>query len=153
MRRELDRDYVLCARCDEYDDAALSIIHRVPLCRNCQSTRATMRICSICARWAPSERHHIASKRQMPTLTLPVCLNCHAILSQMQTRWDPRWKTESRPLWFLLEGLCDVLVLWLERRATDTFEPELVHLLGEADLYLQAVLRTRTMTSEKVMTI
>jgi hypothetical protein len=151
MSRAIDRDYLVCIRCDEYDDAALRVINSTPLCRNCRSTRATKRICSICRKRAPFERHHVASKRQVPTLTVPICLNCHAILSYRQAGWDPRWKTQSRPVWFLLEGLSDVLELWLERRTTDTFEPEFERFLGEADRYLQAVLRTRTTTSGKVM--
>lgn len=107
--------------------------------------RHPQRRCAICRRTAPSEAHHVASKRQHPTLTLTVCLNCHRLLSQRQYRWHPAWKSEAHPLRYLAQGVYDVLCLWRERSplATEVFQNcrEVLTMLGRAALYALAALR------------
>jgi hypothetical protein len=90
----------------------------------------------------------VASKRQHPTLTLNVCLNCHRLLSQRQYRWPPGWKTEKHPLRCVAQGVYDVLCLWRERSplANEALAllrqcRELLTMLGQAALYTLAWMR------------
>jgi hypothetical protein len=64
----------------------------------------------VCGVSAPIELHHVAGERQAPD-TVPVCLNCHGILSHFQRYWDPNWQRVRRPDHFLLQGYSDLLHL------------------------------------------
>ena len=153
--------YTACARCDEYAQKTLHSWRGQILCENCRelarmarrsSTGASrrpqrhpIRPCAICCRVAPSELHHVASERQHPILTLPVCLNCHRLLSQRQYRWHPAWKRETHSWRYLAQGVYDVLCLWWERSPVAEMVRErcgdLLRMLGLAALYALAALR------------
>jgi hypothetical protein len=87
------------------------------LCANCADTTHPRRGCPICWRVAAFEVHHVASERQHPTLTLRVCLNCHARLSELQRRWTRAWQTEPHPVRCIVQGVLDVLALWREKHS------------------------------------
>jgi hypothetical protein len=136
-------EYAICEgdACGEYYTKALSRVDGQVLCANCADTRHARRRCAICDRVAPSESHHVASKRQHPTLTLPVCLNCHRILSRRQYRWHPSWRTGAHPLRYLIQGVYDVMCLWLERSPVAEQCRELLTMLGRAALCVLPHLR------------
>jgi hypothetical protein len=41
-------------------------------------------VCLTCGHFTRIERHHVAGERNHPTLTVPVCVPCHNILSEWQ---------------------------------------------------------------------
>ena len=68
--------------------------------------------CAVCEREdGPFEEHHVAGRRNSD-LSVPVCIRCHARLSERQNGWDPRWQCEDKPPGlretFLLRGLGDL---------------------------------------------
>jgi hypothetical protein len=78
--------------------------------------------CVACGLLAPAELHHVAGRRYNDGETTPVCLNCHAILTERQMRdWHPRWRIawrEREPTerehvarLFLEQGWLDILAL------------------------------------------
>jgi len=107
-------EYASCRECGEYADAALRTIGGVCLCANCADSHHQHGVCSICEQTRPIEAHHIAGRRQVSD-TIPVCLNCHRILSQRQYQWHPSWRVQRRPLLFMLQGALDSLYLWCMR--------------------------------------
>jgi hypothetical protein len=142
MRRQPDLpDYAACGRCGEYYRAALRTVDNQVLCANCADVRHTHGRCTVCGAVAPSELHHVASARQLPDLTVPVCLNCHRILSARQYRWYPAWRSEPHPLRYLVQGVLDVVALWLERSPVAEHCRELFALLGRAALLALGSLR------------
>lgn len=160
-------EYASCERCGEYAAAALRVVtehrherehgeanasERHILCANCTDTTHTQRRCAICGGMLPSELHHVASERQHPTLLLPVCLNCHRILSARQYRWHPAWRTEAHPLAYVLQGVCDVVCLWLERSPVAEQCRELFALLGRAVIYVLAYLRPDALSEVDYLT-
>lgn len=58
--------------------------------------------------------HHIGG-RNNSDITIPVCPNCHAILTLNQKSWDKRWieKGNSPNITFaiMLQGISDLLIL------------------------------------------
>jgi len=150
-RRPEFPEYAACEQCDEYAAAALRKIRKRVLCANCAErdtygdTRHRTRRCAICGRIAPSELHHVASERQHPTLTLCVCLNCHRILSVRQYRWHPAWRTEAHPVRYIIQGVLDVVTLWLQRSPAAEQCRELFALLGRAALCLLPCLRPESL--------
>jgi hypothetical protein len=123
------------------------MVKGVCLCLNCRDRRHPHLRCTICHQVAPGEQHHVASERQLPQFTIPVCLNCHALLSTRQYRWPREWKTEPHPVRCLVQGVHDVVCLWLERSPVMR-EPAmaascraLLAALGKAALYLLPFLR------------
>lgn len=136
-------DYRSCQECGEYAGAALRAIGGVCICANCADTYHRHAVCAVCARYAASEQHHVATWRQSP-LTIPVCLNCHAILSRRQYQWHPAWRAqppELRPLLYLVQGVLDVVTLWCERSPVADQSADLMRLLGRAALLLLPHLR------------
>jgi hypothetical protein len=97
--------------------------------------------CPLClAKDAPSEFHHVATERQHPTFGLKVCLNCHAILTKRQMNdWPPSWKTEPHRLRCLVQGLIDVVGLWLRRSHSGWSLRELAKLCWQAGWSLMGV--------------
>lgn len=57
----------------------------------------------------PLEQHHLAGRKHAPE-TMPVCLNCHAMLSRRQYVWTDLWFKEQCVL-FLIWGILDSFVL------------------------------------------
>src|SRR5262249_6549895 len=90
--------------------------------------------CPLCHReHMPGEFHHVASWRQHRTFGLHVCLNCHAILTRRQTdEWPPSWRTEPHLVRCLVQGLLDVLGLWLRRSHSGWSLGELAKLVAQA---------------------
>ncbi|MGO8948001.1 MAG: hypothetical protein ACLQUY_10130 [Ktedonobacterales bacterium] len=138
-------EYTACSQCGEYARAALRRVNSVVVCRNCAGRTHPQRHCAICWRIAPSEQHHVASKRQQVTLTLPVCLNCHAILSQRQYRWPHDWRTEAHQLRCVIQGVYDVLCLWLERSPVAECCRDLFLMLEQAALIVLSYLRPQAL--------
>ncbi len=137
-------DYAACEGCGEYYAAALRMLDGQVLCANCAEGadgRHPQRRCTICGKVAPSELHHVASARQHPTLTTPLCLNCHRILSQRQYRWHRAWRTEAHPVRYVVQGVLDVVALWFERSPVAKHCTGLFSLLVGAALYLMSYLR------------
>jgi len=99
--------YPSCSCCGEFHRDAVRLLHRGRVCANCADRDRKQGTCSVCATGGPLESHHVAGRKQAPD-TLPVCLSCHRILSQLQYRWHPSWKTEVRPGLFRLQGFIDI---------------------------------------------
>jgi hypothetical protein len=111
------------------------------LCRNCRARREQRGGCAICNREAPTEIHHVAMERQIKRLTIEVCLNCHAILSLRQKQWHRSCLTEYHPLRFLVQGVCDVAQVWLERSPAVKQSRAFFAMLGHAALIALSYLR------------
>ena len=60
------------------------------------------------------QNHHIAGKNNNNT-TIPVCTNCHAILTKDQTTWNKDWskkdKSSDKKDSFMLKGIATILRL------------------------------------------
>jgi len=110
------------------------------VCRNCADSHHRRGRCAICSIVAPIEQHHVAGKKHSP-ITLQVCLNCHAILSQRQYRFHQSWRIESRPVLFTIQGVLDVVMLWLERSPVAEQCLDLWRMIGQAALSLVPALR------------
>jgi CRISPR/Cas system-associated protein Cas10 (large subunit of type III CRISPR-Cas system) len=52
------------------------------------SKRAEQDRCSICGRKLQIEKHHVAGRRHDPDLTTPLCLSCHAQVTEGLRRAD-----------------------------------------------------------------
>lgn len=114
-RKRVVGEYASCACCGEPDRDALRGVGVRVLCHNCADTSHARGSCSICCRRGPMERHHAAGRCNW-AVTIPACLNCHAILSAHQRRsWPPDWTTGERPAFAVVVALLDILLLWLER--------------------------------------
>jgi hypothetical protein len=110
------REYASCA-CGEYHQAALRRLPDGRRCFNCTDTRHRRGLCLGCEQSGPLEEHHIGSKRHLPQ-TIPVCLNCHAILSRWQYRWHPTWRTTEgfcAAVLFSAQGILDIAQLRHDR--------------------------------------
>jgi transcription elongation factor Elf1 len=134
-------EYASCVRCGEYVNSALKVIRGQVLCRNCRDRSHQHRMCAICAQELPTEIHHVAMKRQIPSLTITICLNCHAILSLRQKQWDRSCLTERHPLRFLVQGVHDVTRVWLDRSPAVTQCRAFFTMLGHATLIALSYLR------------
>lgn len=145
-------EYAACTRCGEYAASALRVMDGQAVCHNCADATHRHRHCAICWRMAPSEQHHVASKRQHPTLTLPVCLNCHAILSQRQYNWPPAWRSEAHKLRCVIQGVYDVLCLWLERSPVAENCRDLFVMLEQAALIVLSYLRPEALIDLSALT-
>jgi hypothetical protein len=134
-------EYASCEKCGECARPALRMLRGKVVCQNCADRRHQPLRCAVCFKEAPGEYHHVASERQQPHFTIAVCLNCHAILSQKQRRWDPAWLRESHPVRCIIQGVLDVVALWLKR--SPSVEPcrQLLGMLGQAFLLLVPYLR------------
>lgn len=101
-------EYQSCA-CGEYHCAAL---RTDSMCRNCADTEHPRGNCAYCSLIGPIEEHHICGKergRPYSHMTLPACMNCHAVLSQWQQRWPASYRYR------LALSLIDGLWLYCER--------------------------------------
>ncbi len=130
---------LLCANCTA--DAAERLDGATTPSRNPRHQRAP---CAVCRRIAPVEDHHIASRRQHPTLTIRVCLNCHSLLSLRQYQWldaGNDWRKESHPVRCILQGVYDVVSLWLERSPAADAARDLLAMLWGAFCALVGYLR------------
>lgn len=105
-------DYQSCSRCGEYRKPALRK-NESSLCHNCADKKHRKGLCKICCRdHLPLEQHHLAGRKHAPN-TMPVCLNCHAMLSRRQYEWPDLWFKEQCAL-FLIWGILDFYVLTLD---------------------------------------
>ncbi len=76
-------DECCCPFCGEPNILALRQRPYGVICANCEATRHAMGTCATCGIYKPIEKHHVAGRKHW-AVTLPVCLNCHAILSHHQ---------------------------------------------------------------------
>ncbi len=105
-------EYSNCRQCGEYRKATLRK-SAVGLCHNCADKRHKKGECQAChGDNLPLELHHPAGKKHAPA-TIPICLNCHAILSRRQYEWPTLWLNKPCPL-FLIWGILDCYVLTLD---------------------------------------
>ena len=105
--------YAGCA-CGEYLTDALRrrLRNGRPQCMNCADTRHARGLCAVCLQDdVPIENHHIAGRKHGDTV-IPICLNCHALLSQSQRVWVS--PPPLQPM-YLICGVQDVLRLMLMR--------------------------------------
>jgi hypothetical protein len=103
-------DYQSCNQCGEYRKVTLRKNLEPNLCHNCADKTHSQGSCELCHRdHLPLERHHLAGRKHAPN-TVPICLNCHAMLSRRQYEWPNLWLSESCPL-FLIWGILDSYVL------------------------------------------
>ena len=134
-------EYAACEHCNEYRRVTLRVARGPVLCRNCADRKHPQRRCAICHQVAPSELHHVASERQHPHLTLRVCLNCHALLSDRQARWPSAWRREPHVVRCIVQGVIDVLQLWMERSPVAEQCRAIIVMLAHAALCLLPHLR------------
>ncbi len=99
--------YPSCSGCGEFNQHALRFLPRGRVCANCADHDHRRGTCSVCITDGALESHHVAGWKQSPD-TIPVCLNCHRILSRLQNSWHPSWKTEKRPGLFRLQSFIDI---------------------------------------------
>ena len=79
-------EYAACP-CGEFRRAALRQHRPQVICRNCADRSHPRRLCIPCGRFhLPNEQHHIAG-RPYSSATIPLCLNCHAVVSDRQYGW------------------------------------------------------------------
>ena len=82
-----DIDYIICT-CGEHHSATVNKKKR--RCRNCLNQHKDKQRCMVCGGIHPWENHHTAGRKFMPSLTIRVCMNCHAILTFWQERYYPQ---------------------------------------------------------------
>lgn len=105
----MQHDYANCKQCGEFRKAALRK-SEATLCHNCADKTHANGFCWICRRnHLPLEHHHLAGRKHA-SLTVPICLNCHAMLSRRQYEWPDLWRSE-RCVAFLVFGFIDYCVL------------------------------------------
>jgi predicted amidophosphoribosyltransferase len=105
-----------CTSCSE---TWPGILNAGGLCPNCaaiaQNLGHRVGCCPLCTQQnVPIEVHHPGLKRHWPTVTVPVCLSCHRILTN---RTVSEWKVTltSSPVRCLIQGLTDLIWLWSVR--------------------------------------
>ena len=82
------REYAVCSRCGEFRYAAIRRGLPGPVCRTCASVKHPRGPCFGCVRLdLPFERHHVAGRRH-GRATIPLCLNCHAVMTAKQYGWQ-----------------------------------------------------------------
>jgi hypothetical protein len=83
--------------------------------------------------WSLVQSHHVLGKNNDPNVTVPVCLNCHAILTEMNRRYGVSMETPAN----LLEHLVAVL------RALGVFLPvlgeSLFRLADQVDRFMKSL--------------
>jgi hypothetical protein len=117
-----------CATCTE---CWLGIFNTEGRCPNCASHACTpqhrMGTCPICSRvGVPIEIHHPGLKKFWPTVTIPVCLSCHRILTNRTVSEWSSTLTSGGKVRCLLQGLADLVWLWSARSPS---APELLRLV------------------------
>ncbi len=97
-------DYASCKQCDEYRKATLRK-SEVGLCHNCADKKHIKGTCWLCRRdHLPLEKHHLAGRKNA-SFTVPICLNCHAMLSRRQYEWPDLWRGVRCPIFLIFGGL------------------------------------------------
>ncbi len=102
-------EYASCPLCGEYHTEAL---RRGGLCANCAGVDPSKDRgpCLVCGeRDLPLQNHHVAGRRKSD-ITVPICLNCHSVLSRRQ-----RHNEQDTEIRALLYGALDIALLWWER--------------------------------------
>ncbi len=102
-------EYASCPRCGEYHIEAL---RRGGLCANCAYVDPAKGRgpCLVCGGSdLPLQDHHIAGRRKSD-VTVPICLNCHSVLSRRQRHNEQDSETKA-----LLYGALAMALLWWER--------------------------------------
>lgn len=108
----MDNQYRSCGNCGEYRKPTLRK-NENNLCHNCADKTHSHGHCWICRKHdLPIEHHHLAGKKHAEK-TVPVCLNCHAMLSRRQYQWPDLWRGESCGV-FLLIGFMDYCALYTD---------------------------------------
>lgn len=132
-------DDCCCSLCGESNALALRQRSRGIVCADCEDTRHAPGVCAICGKHKPIERHHVAGRKHW-AVTIPVCLNDHAILSHYQREWLP--ETEGRShLLYVMQGVLDCVALWLQRNPLAAQCKDMLAMIGKALLVLVAYLR------------
>ncbi len=101
------------------------------LCPSCACLQRTpghrVGTCPICCRRdVPIERHHPGLKDYWPTVTIPICVSCHRILTNRTVSDWPATLISGGKVRCLLQGLADLLWLWTVRNPT---APELLRVV------------------------
>lgn len=103
-------DDMSCEQCGEYRKVTLRKKLEPLLCHNCADTKHPKGYCVICEQDHLSlEWHHLGGRKHAP-YTIPICLNCHAMLSRRQYKWPSEWLSEPCPI-FYIWGIFDAYVL------------------------------------------
>lgn len=132
-------DDVCCPRCGEPNILALRQRSHGIVCANCDRASSQNRPCgrcTTCGVHAPIERHHAAGRKHW-AVTIPVCLNCHAILSHYQREWPA-----DRPhAFYVVQGVLECIALWVQRNPLACQLREMLALIGKALLVLLPYVR------------
>jgi hypothetical protein len=146
LRRTLP-PYAVCRQCGETASAALLVdADGQVICLNCRDVPGSpRRLCMVCDCILPIELHHVASRINYPTLTTPLCLNCHQMIYARQVRWRRDGSAERHPLVFLVVGALDMVWLFLERSPAATACRQLLMLLGRVAVFMLGSLRIEAM--------
>lgn len=87
-----------------------------PQCMNCADDRHMRGYCITCRRGAlPIEQHHVFTQA-CSDMIIPVCLNCHAMLSAAQYKWRPAAYDPTHAAFYVVFAWIDIVVLYLQRR-------------------------------------
>ncbi len=99
---------------EEFLNEMDELIHSDPAINKLVESGGMCVLCGYDADPTILEIHHIAGKHNSD-IGIPVCPNCHRILSRNQMGWDKAWVSNSNPsskkIAFLLRGLADTLIL------------------------------------------
>lgn len=114
-----------CLSCNEYRLDA--IIKQTGYCRNCSTIRHIYNVCFVCKLHAPCEKHHIIPQalNMNCSLCVPVCLNCHAILTARFVRRvyeNTLQKRRDNVQNAIQHALYDIFSVMLERYLYDETE-------------------------------
>lgn len=104
--------YRSCKHCNEYRKPALRQ-NQSDICHNCADTKHSIGQCTICRRHnLPIEHHHLAGRKHA-SMTISICLNCHAMLSRRQYQWPDLWRGNPC-IGFLFVGFMDYYALSID---------------------------------------
>jgi hypothetical protein len=125
-------------QCNTCTECWPGILNAEVLCPNsaCLQREPAHRVgaCPICGRMgAPLEVHHPGLRKHWSTVTIPICLSCHRILTNHTVSDWPSISASGHEVRCLLQGLADLVWLWTVRSPS---APELARLVRMAAVAL-----------------
>lgn len=140
-RRRLGAD-VFCRDCGERDEFALQRAFGRTLCLRCTAEVAPRprhlrppaeRYCLACGfvsrEGLSMEAHHLLGRAHHPTLVLPLCRNCHALVSERQRHWGVNLRPLPSPAARVPQAVGSALALalvMLDRHPSESRWPALL---------------------------
>jgi hypothetical protein len=125
-------------RCTTCPECWPGILDGDGLCPSCACLQCApehrVGTCPICGQFGvPLEVHHPGLKKHWPTVTIPICLSCHRILTNRTVSDWSSLSASGHKVRCLLQGLADLCWLWTVRSAS---APELARLVRMAAVAL-----------------